>query len=321
MKRIAWIDAAKALCILAVVWSHFVNGGAIERLIYCFTGQFLFMLSGYLFKPEHALIPELKKKLRSIMCPYWFYLVLWLPFGLTVMKQPITGFLMDATFWNGMVEWHTPLWFLPTLFSAWLICALLWKFMPGKLPQYIFALGCVALACLMPRRLAFLKTLGITRSLACVPMFLFGYWCREWDLVAKLRKRSALMWAVLILGLAIGMMLNPKITIYRYRFGNYLYTLGGGLAISLGLCALMSMRDAYSPRVSLLANGTVFMMATHMPLALLYRQHVEPIILSMGIWPMTLITGLIAAAIVAVQCVAMIQLHKYPKLAALFGLR
>lgn len=326
-KRIAWIDAAKVISIVSIVWVHFLYNNAdgsnvVKQYIYSYTAQLLFMLSGYLFKPEEDLKGGIIKRIKSIMVPFWFFILLWYPFGYLFHGETPAQLLQELAFLDGNLVWHSPMWFLPTLFCTWLICILAAKIHRGLVLQIVLVALCILISQLMPRSLKFLRTFGVLRALGVLPMFVFGHWCRRWSLVDKVRERPYLIAVLFAAGILGGMVFSPKITIYGYNYGReYYVTLVSGLATSVGICALLSYRDSYPPQMSLIANGTIFMMATHMPLVDIYREYLEPWVLLHGELFATLFTAAIAAAIIALQCLLMPILRRNKTAALLTGLR
>lgn len=66
-KRIPWIDCAKGVGIILVVWAH--AGGPWSRYINQFHMPFFFLLSGYLYK-AYNIKPYFIKKIKTLYIPY-----------------------------------------------------------------------------------------------------------------------------------------------------------------------------------------------------------------------------------------------------------
>ena len=79
-ERYEYIDIAKGLCMLAVVWGHLMLAGASNRLAYAFHIQAFFFLSGMLFRQEKhkSLLCFAKHRAKTLLLPYAaFSLVTW----------------------------------------------------------------------------------------------------------------------------------------------------------------------------------------------------------------------------------------------------
>ena len=77
-ERIAWIDIAKGVTILTVIWSHTLPFGGLPRnLIFCFHMPLFFILSGFTLKPARdvkdlvlsLLWHKFTAGLRTSVCP------------------------------------------------------------------------------------------------------------------------------------------------------------------------------------------------------------------------------------------------------------
>lgn len=68
--RIEWIDTAKGIGILLVIFAH-INTGIVAKWIYSFHMPLFFFLSGYVFRVKDNFGLFFKKKVRSIIVPYF----------------------------------------------------------------------------------------------------------------------------------------------------------------------------------------------------------------------------------------------------------
>lgn len=126
-QRITWIDVARGLGIIIVIYSHTLSTDSLRYLFYSFHMPLFFFLSGIIFhhKRHEHFWPMVKKNIRTILLPYFLFAIisylLWY-FTLT-SSQPsfsevinhLKGILYgnngeNILFYNGV------LWFLPALF-------------------------------------------------------------------------------------------------------------------------------------------------------------------------------------------------------------
>lgn len=115
-KRLGWVDLAKGICILIVVFDHCTLGYlpyfAKEQLLSFYIPLF-FLLSGLFFKPYENFWAFLKRKINKLMVPFFFFLVLTsiLPFLIGHRYIPWEDYLLKS-----IIVYNSPLWFLLCLF-------------------------------------------------------------------------------------------------------------------------------------------------------------------------------------------------------------
>lgn len=127
MKRFDYVDIAKGIGILMVVWAHILLTGASHRFIYAFHMPVFFLLSGMMFSREKyaSFGVFLGKRAKRLLIPYVIYSVLtwmvwaafrfirhdevdsyWMPLLQTVIAQGSGAFIVH----------NSALWFVPCLF-------------------------------------------------------------------------------------------------------------------------------------------------------------------------------------------------------------
>lgn len=117
-KRILWLDVAKALAMIAVVFSHeFSSIKPLVLLCNSFMLPLFFMCSGFCLSPgKYGIAEYFKRKARVLLLPYFLL-------GLTVSLLHVGVNGIDGVVQNigeELFSWQT-LWFLPVLFFADLI--------------------------------------------------------------------------------------------------------------------------------------------------------------------------------------------------------
>lgn len=123
--RINWLDTAKSLGILLVVFGHLSSFGWMT--IYSFHMPLFFFMAGIVFKSEGSFKNFFIKKLRSLYVPYIAFLIIeymiyfishyhtlmFKDYAVMFIKQLLgMGLSSDAYLWNGSI------WFLCALFFA-----------------------------------------------------------------------------------------------------------------------------------------------------------------------------------------------------------
>ena len=130
-QRIAWLDIAKAITILLVVFGHTLRGGTTFKIVYSFHVATFFLLSGMTCKTDQ-LKERIKKDVLRILVPYYCFSVLSILifFFLGNFAADKLGISVDTSLWNNLKEmfygcpvrerlkYNMPLWFLPCLFAT-----------------------------------------------------------------------------------------------------------------------------------------------------------------------------------------------------------
>lgn len=137
-KRIEWIDIAKGLLIILVIFGHlnavkwFPKLDGIIKWIYSFHMMAFFILSGMVFNPRTNFIAFLSSKLKTLLIPYGVFSI----FGLLgVYKQ----FLINKNFGEFVGNIFTTyvygegMWFLCALFSIEIVFYFLIRVKKGHL--------------------------------------------------------------------------------------------------------------------------------------------------------------------------------------------
>ncbi len=127
-KRIGWVDVARGIGILSIIFSHtgyLPLSAFLTPVIHTFMIPVFLIIGGYLFRPGSDFLSFVKSKIRRLLIPYvifflissliWFFIrsgysssILDIPY-----QTLLTGFLLGkGTMING------PLWFLTAYFSA-----------------------------------------------------------------------------------------------------------------------------------------------------------------------------------------------------------
>lgn len=138
------LELARAIGIFMVVVGHSSVPWSIEKLLYSFHMPFFYFLSGHLFKYRN-----IKKiffsKFKSLMIPYFIVGVLSiLLIDIMLTTQNSSGFALMGQYMQDLfmasrpdnLKFNRPLWFLPSLFSLFIIISLFLFFL-GELTTFI----------------------------------------------------------------------------------------------------------------------------------------------------------------------------------------
>lgn len=239
-ERFDWIDQVKGFTIFLVVYGH--NFPFNEHYIYSFHMPLFIMIAGF-FHPKVSLSGQITTRFRSIMIPYFFWSLLLFLFWFLIGRNygdsaamnlsPIKNFIgvFYAQGGRDYMDWAIPLWFLPAIFTTFLIFYWLRKI---KNPTVYYSL--LILLPLLGLVYSHLTPINLPWSIniALVSLIFYGFGNHFFDKINKLSKQHSMI-IMLIAGL-INLMsynFNIKIDTYRAIFGNEFFYILNGLAGSL----------------------------------------------------------------------------------------
>lgn len=135
-KRIHWIDIAKGIGIIFIIYAHVLGPNDLRYLFYAFHIPLFLFLSGIVFKPYSNFKIFLTKSIKGLLLPYFIIgflsYVLWLfntssinHIGYYEISEFISLFYGNSN--NNWMIFNNLLWFLPTLFVTRMIFYLINK--------------------------------------------------------------------------------------------------------------------------------------------------------------------------------------------------
>jgi len=190
--RKEWIDIAKAIGIILVVFGHLALPARMVNFIYSFHVPLFFFLSGMTcsIKNNSTVTSFFRKKIDSIVVPYFIFSMItygfWVLIGrrfgadATYNIEPLKPFL-GIFYSNGVDFWmqhNTPLWFLTCLFVTEAVFYLIFKLkrtvVAVVLIAALAALGFFWVSVNGPR-----LPWGINIALCALPIFSAGYFSKS----------------------------------------------------------------------------------------------------------------------------------------------
>lgn len=154
-RRFEYIDIAKGIGILLVVWAHILLSGTSHRLIYAFHMPLFFLISGMLFKREkfNGILDFIQCRTKRLLIPFVVYSVItWIIWAIFrfVRHDSVVSYwdpLLQTIIAKGsgayMVH-NSALWFIPCLFATEIIYFTYSKL--SDVPKFIISLGCASLS-------------------------------------------------------------------------------------------------------------------------------------------------------------------------------
>ena len=231
-QRVEWIDLAKGIGIICVVFGHTVIPYIPAYIIYPFHVPLFFMLSGFCFrkKENESFGDFVLKKIKSLLVPYAFFSLIWIIYEsivYTINNGFSFSFLINETVLYIKQDHLHAIWFITCIFLVELLAYFIVFVCKDK--NYLLILS----ASLFVLLTYFYKTFIDVRLfwnaeivLPAMPFFLFGYVVkRQKGLFEKLTNWK-LIPAYFVLYVVIGF-LNIKFTgqsvdMYSNSYGNIL---------------------------------------------------------------------------------------------------
>ncbi|KKS98557.1 MAG: hypothetical protein UV73_C0001G0078 [Candidatus Gottesmanbacteria bacterium GW2011_GWA2_43_14] len=274
--RIAYIDIARGLAIIAVIASH-TGYLPFSKFLAPFINAWMipvFVISGgLLFKPDSGIFVFIQKKFNRLIVPYimlfslsligWF----WIKDGYSKPMLVLTLKDVSEGFLNGQgIIFNGPLWFFPPYFLALILTRLIFPFwkiigLTGKLIVLLFIAGIFVIILQPGTKLFFSYDL----SVLFLFLILFG------RLLADLKinlKFSVTFFSILLLVLIAGLYLTGDTNIYSKKF-NYpiLYVINSILASLLILSSATYWEKFGSFAViQKLGKYSLILMSLHWPI-------------------------------------------------------
>lgn len=292
MKRLDYIDLAKGLGMLTIMWGH-IHSGISTLLVYAFHIPLFFCLSGLVFSRKRYDTFEqfLKKRWKGLLFPYFIFSALtWVVWAVYsyVTHTPVDSYWMPlletfiAQGSEGYLVHNVPLWFVMCLFSVEVI-----YFFTSMLRTIWNCIICVALGAVG----AWMSVTdfydfsilpwSLDVALMAIPFYALGSIVNEhighqklMDAVMKHRGGALLVMMVAAVILYVGGINNGKVSMGHAHLGDnvfvfYFVALCGILAfmaLCLLLVSLKSSNDSFLVRQGVGFGRSSFRaMAIHNP--------------------------------------------------------
>jgi fucose 4-O-acetylase-like acetyltransferase len=133
-ERVHWIDIARGIGIIFIIYAHMLGSHDFRYLFYSFHIPLFFFLSGVVYNHQKYgnFLTFFKKSVRSLLVPYFIFafimFFLWAIglktyniFSPEIIRQFLSIFYANSN--NGLMLFNDVLWFLPTLFVTRILFA------------------------------------------------------------------------------------------------------------------------------------------------------------------------------------------------------
>lgn len=155
MKRVEYLDVARALAMFAVYYGHFIERlfreGGVEpallhwKFVYSFHIPFFFFLSGVFWKPAPFSSELFLRKLKTRLVPVLFFSLLILPLWISLDYKRFVKIALRGEYLSGHPTFNMVLWFLVCFMVAEWLAALVVKYLKID-SKRLFAYALLSLA-------------------------------------------------------------------------------------------------------------------------------------------------------------------------------
>ena len=249
MSRIEWVDVARGIGLILVIFGHLLNGitwTSVVRAIYSFHMPMYFILSGFIAHPRKTAFDSyVKRKSQELLLPYAIFIAMALP-----IYHLYSDRAHSATFWqlisrvvflNGRVAYNDPVWFLLVMFQVLILFDAL-RVIYYSLAQKAFA----ALAFFLLGWGIYIFSVplpfGIEKTVVSMGFYILGSILNDVShFFSGVRKwfAVALMFVIWVLS---GVIFNESVSLYSFDLGHYWLFIISGLSGSMvwfGICYLL----------------------------------------------------------------------------------
>ncbi|MDP4127970.1 MAG: acyltransferase family protein [Bacillota bacterium] len=248
--RVKWVDILKGLGILTVVWGH--SGSPNSFYMFWFHMPLFFLVSGYLynFKPHQTWGAYVGRKVKHLIIPYSFYLVLLTLFmgSLIIWRgQPVGQFLSEN--WESLVLGgsllegvYATFWFTTCLFFTQISYDYLCRKVPSAIYKGLLVTGCFFLAYWESRyRAGAFVPWNADVGLYALVFYALGQAIRQTKLLEKPESRNKVFGLALLLLLGFLYLYTHKILDYGLDMKHrQYYYLGTNLVVPLVFTLLLA---------------------------------------------------------------------------------
>lgn len=249
--RTGWIDIAKGIGILLVVFGHAEVGGT--KLIYSFHMPFFFIISGILYKESKAIVLYAKKIVTRYIIPY--FVLCFINLLITVAKERdlsiVEKYIVGILYSRGSTEWMpncSPLWFLTCISVALFSFNIIQKYCKRSKARFGIIIICALMSYLLDILNAPKLVWNIDTALMALPFLEIGrllYVTRD-----KIKSLLVTKCRVCLLGLmGIGVLsaycndIEPMVNFDSNEYGNLFYMFVAAICISISLLAIIYIVD------------------------------------------------------------------------------
>lgn len=267
--RVLWIDWARALGIMIVVYCHVPQDkNFVESFLHSFQMPLFFMLSGYLHKsPHYPIIELLKKYWRGLIVPYILFQFLFYPYWL------IQGYVQNGLAVNDLYESllmplvqclcgipiDGPTWFLFALLITKLIADIVFR---CRFSQYLAALLClisVVGAWIIWEDDKLNISFAIDSLFDFFPFFFIGYYSKVQGIIKIEDRNKCIIKAGFCFAISVLLIICDNGNYAFHRIAFYILGLSGSFFI-INICKAITNHSDF---IQVISVGSIIILGLH----------------------------------------------------------
>jgi fucose 4-O-acetylase-like acetyltransferase len=265
---LAYLDVAKALAIVAVVWGHIASPAG--NFLFAWHMPFFFLVGGIFLKPSTETASFARTNIQRLGYPYLVFGLIGIATELVkriALDRPlgdIADYLTGLLFWmdySHLTGYHHVLWFLPALLLARLLAFLVAKHIRQMWAAGIVVLTTGSAGLWLPLQLPF----ALNQALIALPWVWLGYLCFNHPAIRFADHQTRYF---LVAGVAVSIYatsgipsLNLAVNELTSPVDNYVFSTSFSLLL-ISACALVPALSG-STWVRLWGENTMLIMIAH----------------------------------------------------------
>lgn len=282
--RDKFIDIAKLFGIFMVVFGHITKNNNIHIFLYTFHMPLFFVLSGMTFyyteRHNYSIKDFLRKKFKTIMIPYFFFLVISFIYWILIEKNArqnqnndIIGNVVNIVICVAKSEWYESnivMWFLPCLFSTETIYFFIKKYIKNQLLDFIIIIIFGVIGFILCYNKVFLP-LCIETAFIALMFIHIGYLCNKKGIFQLTNNSiSFVVFFILTFLLIITIKYNGKVGMLAHEYGNpFLFLLGaysGSFLVLIISVYFSRISHVLVNNIEYIGKSSIVVMACHEPI-------------------------------------------------------
>lgn len=240
-KRVTWIDAARGLSILIIVYAHIYDVSLVSDFVHLFHVPIFFILSGLVWKKAESVKGFAVKTFNNLVIPYLFVGIisigLYMLMGASLKSKGALSLLQcfEGLFYansrTGLMTWNRPLWFIPCLIAVrivWELIALIKsKKLRAAIVLFVWA-GGIALIMLPWIKLPLQGEVALNM----LPFYAFGVFAQDIrEFIEKLSLWKCLLASAAGFALCIPIFIfnSQELSVQYNHYNNYALFIAGAI--------------------------------------------------------------------------------------------
>ena len=275
INRLNWIDWAKTIAILFVVFGHIPekSGSFWIGYIVQFHMPLFFFISGYLTKKEYFSSTTLNKYWHTLIIPYFCYNLVFYPYWVVrhIIDYPNAEWFdfLRPLIGTVLLQFKTPFseslngvtWFIAALLVMKILLSSSNKYKHGMKFMIILSI-LIALLYITNEHYRFYTNLPLVGFVRCFPFFLIGYLCKQYNIIQEKPQRRDIYFCIIGISISLGIYAIERVSYGLVSYGVCFWIICisaiGGL---LSFCKLMD--KIHLNIIENISIGTVVIMGLH----------------------------------------------------------